>query len=159
MPAAPGTQITRITTNSVWDADADWAPLDVTVRRSPSSRRRWRDRVAPGANVSAVFSEAMRANTLTRTTVTLVRRGTTTPVSATVTYNPDTMRVVLNPASNLSSDTYYTATITTGARGRVRQRPGRQQDLELQGPVTTTLPNPAGLRAPASVFGEARSGM
>ncbi len=117
MPATPGAQITRITTNSVWDADADWAPLDVTAPKvtvvAPAAGA---TDVAPGASVSAAFSEAMRATTLTRTTVTLVKRGTTTPVSATVTYNPDTMRVVLNPASNLSSNTYYTATITAGAR-------------------------------------------
>lgn len=53
---------------------------------------------------------------LTTTTVRLVRRGTTRPVSAAVAYNPDTMRVTLNPAIKLSSGASYTATITTGAR-------------------------------------------
>jgi Tol biopolymer transport system component len=116
MPA-DGTGITRLTTNSVWDSDADWAPLDTTAPRviavAPTAGA---TDVLPGANVSAAFSEAMRANTLTRTTVRLVRRDTGVLVSATVVYNPDTMRVTLNPASNLSSGESYTATITTGAR-------------------------------------------
>ena len=116
MPSG-GTEITRLTANGLWDSDADWAPLDTTDPRvvavAPAAGA---TDVLPGANVSATFSEAMRATTLNRTTVRLVRRDTGALVSATVVYNPDTMRVVLNPASNLSSGESYTATITTGAR-------------------------------------------
>ena len=116
MPAED-TGITRLTTNGLWDSDADWAPMDTTAPRviavAPAAGA---TDVLPGANVSAAFSEAMRAKTLTRTTVRLVRRDTGALVSATVVYNPDTMRVVLDPASNLFSGESYTATITTGAR-------------------------------------------
>ncbi len=116
MPA-DGAGITRLTNNSVWDADADWAPLDTTAPRVTSvAPAAGATDVPPGANVSAAFSEAMRSASLNKTTVKLVRRDTTTAVSATVTYNPDTMRVVLNPADTLSSGAAYTATITTGAR-------------------------------------------
>lgn len=109
--------MTRLTNNTVWDSDADWAALDVTAPRvtavAPAAGAVG---VSPRANVSAAFSEAMRANTLTKTTVRLVSRGTTRPVNAAVAYNPDTMRVTLDPASNLSSGEAYTATITTGAK-------------------------------------------
>ena len=72
--------------------------------------------VPAGTNAVAVFSEAMRPSTITRTTFRLVRRGTTTPVAATVTYDPNNRRAILNPSRNLISRVTYTATVTTGAR-------------------------------------------
>lgn len=115
--AADGSALTPLTANATQDTDPDWAALDVTA---PTVKT-----VAPpagatgvpaGTNVSATFSEGMRAATITRTTFKLVKRGTATPVPSTVTYDPNTMRAVLNPSTSLSTGTFYTATITTGAR-------------------------------------------
>jgi len=81
--------------------------------------------VAPTADVSATFSEAMDASstdgdpsTITATTFKLVRLnsdGTTTRVTATVSYDDATNKAILNPSSDLSSGRTYKATVTTGA--------------------------------------------
>jgi TolB protein len=117
MSATDGSGMTRLTTNTVWDSEADWGPFDITgprvVRVTPPNSATG---VSPGANVSATFSEAMRAATLNKTTFKLVRRGTTTPVPATVNYAPDATKATLNPAGELDSGVTYTATITTGAK-------------------------------------------
>ncbi len=72
--------------------------------------------VSPAANVLATLSEAMRAGTVTRTTVKLVRKGMTTPVAATVTYDASRRRATLNPRSALARGATYTATVTRGAK-------------------------------------------
>lgn len=72
--------------------------------------------VSPKANVLATFSEAMRASTVTRSTVKLVRAGTTTSVRATVRYDARLRRVRLDPSSALRRGARYTATVTTGLR-------------------------------------------
>jgi dipeptidyl aminopeptidase/acylaminoacyl peptidase len=117
MNAANGSGIMPITTNTTQDTDPDWAPLDVTAPRvitvTPPAGA---TAVAPAANVTATFSEAMKPDTLTRTTFKLVRRGTTAAVGATVTYDPNTNRAILNPTNNLAAATTYTATVTTGAK-------------------------------------------
>ena len=116
MNSTDGSATTTLTTNASPETDPDWAPLDVTAPTVRSvTPAAGATGVPAGTNVSATFSEAMRAGTITRTTFRLVRRGTTTSVAATVTYDPNTMRAVLNPSTNLSAGTFYTATITTGA--------------------------------------------
>lgn len=72
--------------------------------------------VPPTTNVSAAFSEAMKASTLNRLTFTLVRKGTTTKVAATVSYNPNTKKVMLNSTKSLMRGATYTAKITPGAK-------------------------------------------
>lgn len=72
--------------------------------------------VSTAANVLATFSEPMRASTVNRITVRLVRRGTTRAISARVTYDALRRRATLNPTSALARRTTYTATVTTGAR-------------------------------------------
>jgi hypothetical protein len=69
--------------------------------------------------VTATFSEAMDASTITGTSFQLVRLnadGTSTRVTATVSYAAATKKAILNPASNLSSRRTYKATVTTGAQ-------------------------------------------
>lgn len=75
---------------------------------------------APGAtgvsratNISATFSEAVRAASITSATVFLVPAGTTTRLPATVTYNGDTRKVVLNPTADLAAGKTYRATVST----------------------------------------------
>jgi hypothetical protein len=82
--------------------------------------------IAPSANVSATFSEAMDArttdgdpSTINATTFKLLRLnadGTTTRVTAAVSYAAATKKAILNPSSNLSLGRTYEATVTNGAQ-------------------------------------------
>ena len=69
--------------------------------------------VALGTTVSATFSEAMDTTTLTASTFSLTGPGTT-PVTGTVTASGNT--ATFTPAAALTSNTLYTATITTAAK-------------------------------------------
>ena len=71
--------------------------------------------IAPGANVSAVFSEAMSATSI-KSAFKLYRKGTTTAIRATVTYYPAAKRAVLNPSVNLQRGATYKAVVTSGAK-------------------------------------------
>lgn len=73
-------------------------------------------RVSPAANVTATFSEAMDAATITTATVKLVKKGARSPVRAKVTYSPATNRATLDPARPLAKGATYTAKVTTGAK-------------------------------------------
>ncbi len=64
--------------------------------------------------VSATFSEAMDAATLTASTFTLTSGTPAVPVLGTVTYANTT--AMFAPTAPLANDTLYTATITVGAR-------------------------------------------
>ncbi len=68
--------------------------------------------VAANSNITAAFSEAMNASTITSTTFTL-KQGTIS-VAGLVTYSGTT--ATFNPAGDLTGNTVYTATITTGAK-------------------------------------------
>lgn len=74
-------------------------------------------RVATTAHITAIFSEAMRASSVNRATFVLLRKGTTRPVPATVTYDPEHKKAVLNPDSKLRQGATYIATVRGGARG------------------------------------------
>jgi subtilisin-like proprotein convertase family protein len=68
-------------------------------------------------NVTATFSEDVKnVNATTFKLVRLNADGTTTKVTATVSYVDATKKAILNPASNLSSRRTYKATVTTGAQ-------------------------------------------
>ncbi len=73
--------------------------------------------VARSTNTTATFSEKMDSSTLTTSTFTLLKDGTTTPVDATVSYDSATKKVTLDPSVNLETDTQYTATVKGGAAG------------------------------------------
>ncbi|WP_202882133.1 ice-binding family protein [Candidatus Manganitrophus noduliformans] len=68
--------------------------------------------VAINRKITATFSEAMDASTMTPTTFTLLQGAT--PVSGAVTYGGTT--AVFTPESNLASNTSFTATVTTEAK-------------------------------------------
>ena len=82
--------------------------------------------IAPSANVTATFSEAMDAvttdgdpSTINATTFKLVKLnadGTTTRITAAVSYAAATKKAILNPSSNLISGRTYKATVTSGAQ-------------------------------------------
>jgi subtilisin-like proprotein convertase family protein len=72
--------------------------------------------VGLAANVSATFSEAMRAASITTNTLTLYKAGTTTKVGAVVSYDAAAKSALLNPNANLQRGVKYKAVVTTGAR-------------------------------------------
>jgi hypothetical protein len=71
--------------------------------------------VAVSTNVTASFSEAMDASTITSATFTLTAGTTTVP--AAVTYNSTDKVATLNPGADLAAGTTYTATIKGGSTG------------------------------------------
>ena len=71
--------------------------------------------VALDVSPTATFSEAMNATTLNSTTVTLVKQGTSTPLTASVSYAAQV--AVLDPSTNLEPATTYTVTVKGGASG------------------------------------------
>ncbi len=72
--------------------------------------------VALNTNVTATFSEAMNASSISAQTFTLTEQGTSSPVAATLSYNSTTRVATLNPSSDLATTKTYTATITTGVK-------------------------------------------
>jgi hypothetical protein len=73
--------------------------------------------VAPSATAMATFSEAMDATTLTATTFTLIKQGTTTPVPAAVTYDGATKTAILDPTADLDAGGNYGVTVKGGSNG------------------------------------------
>ena len=59
----------------------------------------------------------MDAATLTATTFTLTKQGTTTPVPATVTYDEGTKKAILDPNADLDAGATYAATVKGGSNG------------------------------------------
>jgi chitodextrinase len=68
-------------------------------------------------DVVATFSEAMNPASLTTSSFTLVLQSDSTPIVATVTYDPATNKATLHPAAALSYLTTYVATVKGGAGG------------------------------------------
>ena len=64
--------------------------------------------------VNATFNKAMDPSTINTATFTLAGPGST-PVTGTVSYNVTSNVATFTPASNLATNTTYTATLTTGA--------------------------------------------
>jgi probable HAF family extracellular repeat protein len=71
--------------------------------------------VAPTANVRATFSEEMDSKSIDATTFQLFKKGTTTQIPATVSYNADTNTAKLDPNNNLRRGVAYKAAVTTWA--------------------------------------------
>lgn len=87
------------------------------ISTSPANNTTW----PATANVTATFSEDMKASSIVTpaTTFKLVKlnaNGTTTKVTATVTYDTATKQAILDPSSDLSPGQTYKATVTTGAQ-------------------------------------------
>ncbi len=72
--------------------------------------------IAPTTNVTAFFSEAMRATTVNTSTVKLFKVGSTTAVPATVVYDATGKKATLNPNANLLPGAKYKAVVSIGAR-------------------------------------------
>ncbi len=89
--------------------------------------------VGARANISAFFSEAMRAGSIDTSTVKLfkVEEGPDTPVDATVTYGGVAKKATLDPIANLVRGARYKAVVTTGAKDKAGNR--LDQDPTLSG--------------------------
>jgi hypothetical protein len=72
--------------------------------------------IARGANLTATFSEAMRAYSINANTIKLYKEGTTTALPARVSYDATTKKAILTPDAYLRLGTKYKAVVTTGAR-------------------------------------------
>jgi dipeptidyl aminopeptidase/acylaminoacyl peptidase len=116
--ASDGTEITRPTSSySISIADSrslDWGPCYGVCSVKPAESA---TRVPRSTNVAATFSTEMDPSTLNTSTVTLVKEGTTTPVSATVRYDEATQTVKLNPSERLARKKTYMVTIEGAADG------------------------------------------
>ncbi len=95
--------------------------------------------VATSTTVTAKFSEAMKASTISTSTVVL-RTPTNTVVPATVAYNATTFTATLTPSAALAAGTTYTATITGGAGG-VADSAGNTLANNYSWSFTTTAPD------------------
>jgi len=97
----------------VWDRESPLDPSDSVAPEVSSTNPADNSvGVVINSNVTATFSEAMDASTITTTTFMLKGPGTT-PVAGSVTYVGTT--ATFNPTANLAGNTLFTATITTGA--------------------------------------------
>jgi hypothetical protein len=73
--------------------------------------------IALNTNVEATFSKDMDPSTLTTSTFTLTKQGSSTPVAGKVSYSSTTKKATLDPSSDLASNATYTATIRGGTSG------------------------------------------
>jgi hypothetical protein len=93
---------------------ADTTPPKVLNSTSPANNATG---VSRTANVTATFSEPMNeASVEAPGVVTLKKSSGGAAVAASVTYNPTTKKVILNPNLSLARNTLYSAKVTTGAR-------------------------------------------
>jgi Tol biopolymer transport system component len=124
----PQTALRRLTTDGL-SGEPDWADTaaDSTPPKVMSTRPANNSTmIASTANVMATFTEAMDASTtdgdastINSTTFKLVKLnadGTTTRVTATISYAAAPNKAKLNPSSNLSLGQTYKATVTSGAQ-------------------------------------------
>ena len=102
--------------------------------------------LAANTTVTATFSEAMNASTITASTFTLTPQGGAA-VSATVSYNATTLTATLTPNAPLAASVTYTAAVTTGvvgATGSALANVNSWSFTTAEGPVpTVTAVTPA----------------
>jgi hypothetical protein len=94
-----------------WTVDAA-APTVASV--SPADRATG---IALNTTVTATFSEAINPSTLTTSTFTLTRQGSSSAVTAQVSYDSTNRKATLDPDSDLEANALYTATIKGGPNG------------------------------------------
>ncbi len=107
--------------------------------------------VAPTDNVEATFSEDMDASTLTTSTFTLTKQGSSTAVAAAVSYDSATDKATLNPDANLEGNTTYTATVKGGSSG-VKDAAGNPLGADKVWSFTTQAKPNATISSPSSTL-------
>jgi O-glycosyl hydrolase len=104
---------TALGANDTWTFTTATGPAPTVTSFTPSNGSTG---VAANTTLTATFSEAMTASTITASTFTLTPQGGAA-VGATVSYNATTFTATLTPNAPLAPSTTYTATVTTGAVG------------------------------------------
>ena len=84
--------------------------------------------IRPGRNVSAFFSEAMRADSINTTTVKIFKAGEDRARKATVTYDGATDKATLDPSADLRRGDRYRMVITTWMKDEAGNRLDQDQD-------------------------------
>lgn len=79
--------------------------------------------VALETNVGAFFPEPMKASSINAKTFKLFKKGTTTVIPTTVTYDAASKQAILDPSANLQPGTTYKALVTTGVRDLAGNQP------------------------------------
>jgi hypothetical protein len=97
--------------------------------------------IAISATVSATFSEAMTASTITTSSFTL--KAGTTPVSGSVSYNSGTHTATFTPSADLSYSTTYTATLSTAITDAVGNSLTAEYSWSFTTVPTTVIPGDA----------------
>jgi Bacterial Ig-like domain/FG-GAP-like repeat/RTX calcium-binding nonapeptide repeat (4 copies) len=92
-------------------------------------------------NVEATLSEDMDPSTLTTSTFTLIKQGSSTPVGAQVSYDSASKKATLNPGSDLEANTSYTARVTGGSTG-AKDPAGNALAQDRTWSFTTAAPPP-----------------
>jgi subtilisin-like proprotein convertase family protein len=77
--------------------------------------------VGPAANIRATFSEEMQSASV-KNAFKLFKKGSTTKIAATVTYDAATDIATLNPTNNLRRDATYKAVVSTVAKDEAGNR-------------------------------------
>jgi len=104
---------TALGANDTWSFTTATGPAPTVAAVTPGNGSTG---LAANTTVTAIFSEAMNASTITASTFTLTPQGGA-PVSATVSYNAATFTATLTPNAPLAVSTTYTAAVTTGVVG------------------------------------------
>jgi O-glycosyl hydrolase len=99
--------------NDTWSFTTATGPAPTVTAVTPSDGSTG---VIASTTVTATFSEAMTASSITASTFTLTPQGGAA-VPATVSYNSTTFTATLMPNAPLAPNTTYTATVTTGVVG------------------------------------------
>ncbi len=84
--------------------------------------------IGPGANISAFFSEAMRARSINTNTVKLFKVGESSALGASVSYGGGAKKATLDPSTNLQRGARYRAVVTTGAKDKAGNRLDQDQN-------------------------------
>ena len=111
---AQSTAGTAMASNYMWTFTTAAAPPTppAVIGVTPASAA---TNVSVSTNLTAAFSEAMNASTITGSTFTLTPHGGSA-IAATVSYSGTNQTATLTPSGPLAYSTSYTATITTGAQ-------------------------------------------
>jgi hypothetical protein len=97
--------------------------------------------VAVTANVEATFSEAMDPVTISGSTFTLTKQGSSQSVTATVSYDAATKKAALDPDADLDPNATYTAAVKGGTSG-VKDPAGNPLAQDTTWSFTTAAPPP-----------------
>ena len=97
--------------------------------------------VAVVGNVEATFSEALDASTISGSTFTLTKQGTTPAVEAAVSYEGAAKKATLDPDTDLQAGATYVATVEGGANG-IKDSAGNPLAADRSWAFTTEAPPP-----------------